>query len=207
MSDEIPPALDPAEWTANDDGPTMYAKGIDDMLNTIYEEESPIAYFRRGTLSILDGPVGPITYHDPASFHGLMALANAALPDGDRRKLTPLMVRQLRETAAWHRAHGGAVVADGLAVIADALAAILPPESEASGPTNSTKIEADDVDGVYRCEGGPWDGQDVALSRGAVAVRVSADEAGYDTRSGATWIGAYELDGNRLVWTPYMDGA
>lgn len=131
MADEtIPPALTADEWRAR----SMSAKGIDDMLNTVYEEESPFAVLRDDSLSFIDGPVGPIVFQDPASFHGLVALANAALPDGDPRRITREDAQDVRDIGVYLGTDAPVRLADRYAAgaamsrVAAKLAALLPPD-------------------------------------------------------------------------------
>lgn len=63
---------------------------------------------------------------------GLIAAANAALPDSDPRKITRAMVEEIREAAASHAAYDSlpqfAALAARVQRIADALSSYLPPE-------------------------------------------------------------------------------
>ena len=64
-------------------------------------------------------------------FHVMMAIANAALPDDDPRKITREDVRYLRDTALFLRTrvdeHGDDVGDPNLTALAAKLAALLPP--------------------------------------------------------------------------------
>jgi hypothetical protein len=62
---------------------------------------------------------------DPGDLHMAVALANAALPDGDPRKITRAMVNMIRAAAKRIDSEG---FADQLSYYADVLAALLPPE-------------------------------------------------------------------------------
>jgi hypothetical protein len=65
-------------------------------------------------------------------YHALVALANAALPDTDPRKITREWVRKIREVSeqyenTWDDTKGGSYPDPLLVQIADALASYLPP--------------------------------------------------------------------------------
>jgi hypothetical protein len=108
MSDEtIPPALTAEQWE-------RWTRG-----ETIELARSRGARVTRH----------PATYSSYVHPHADMALANAALPDGDPRKITHGRVQLLRDYAAFFRREG--LEHPRLAemdAFADALAALLPPE-------------------------------------------------------------------------------
>lgn len=108
MSDAIPPALTPDEW-ARVEPSDIY--GHDD--GGVY-----VGAYRGGDIEV------------GVRDHALIALANAALPDTDPRKITREWVREIRGAARDYALpdgflHSGEV----LNRIADALASYLPPET------------------------------------------------------------------------------
>lgn len=97
MTDPIEPALTPEEW--KNEG--------DPVVDGYIDWDTQIVDVRSRALD------------DKRFIPGLIALANAALPDDDPHKITREMVRLLRDTAEEY---------DYLTPIADALASYLPPE-------------------------------------------------------------------------------
>jgi hypothetical protein len=129
---EIPPALTPDEWErrAIGDGPLEIARIMDGPGPDAIEVTEDLRWFRDEDI--------------PA----LIALANAALPDTDPRKITRDWLADLRiaqneaQEAAWRSCMNGEPgkpcdecqrAVDGfkarLQAIADALASYLPPET------------------------------------------------------------------------------
>ena len=112
MSIEIAPALEPEEWKYRRCG----AVSID--------------YVDGETHVVVTDPDGEIvSVSGPEEVFALMALANAALPDGDPRKFTREKARILLAVAAdtW-AGHRAAEDRDALATVARTIEALLPPE-------------------------------------------------------------------------------
>lgn len=114
----IPPALTPEEWRARTDGSEF-------ALPHVFEDERG----RRVRYYVDYGN----TYGGYESLSGdglpeMIALANAALPDGDPRKLTWDDVRMLEELAS-EPADGFTVPAEKIRNLASRVAALLPPAS------------------------------------------------------------------------------
>lgn len=117
MSDEVKPALSGDEWATR-----QYRREFTDAHGWGELVEIFARTEREGDrleISTVDGGGGTILLDD---LHPLMALANAALPEGDPRKITRADVEAVRlaadEASSMH---------DGVLY---ALAAILPPDPE-----------------------------------------------------------------------------
>ena len=123
MSDEtkIAPALTPEEWreklAVRADGTALW----------------PISITFLSALHIQITRDIDFTAEKPATLTALIALANAALPDDDQRKITRTKLDLLREAAEMisqeYDAPGNdSTMVVGLRALADALASYLPPE-------------------------------------------------------------------------------
>lgn len=111
MNIEIAPALEPEEWKHRRSGSVS------------------IDYVDGETHIVVTDPDGEIvSVSGPAEVFALMALANAALPDGDPRKITREAVQLLEAltTDSW-AGHRATEQRDALACLARSLEALLPP--------------------------------------------------------------------------------
>jgi hypothetical protein len=136
MPDEPRPALTPEEWAGR-------------KRPQYYGEQPCIQLWSSGAIDLSrdvqrDGEWAPgdrvsIDAGDTASAHALMALANAALPDGHPNKITRDDVQRVyvaQQDAAEKYPHAAEAgwLAPGLLALAAKLAALLPPEDPPRAP-------------------------------------------------------------------------
>ena len=108
----IPPALEPDEWRRRTSG-AIAVDQVGDETHLVISDP--------------DGQLVSVT--GPPEIFCLMALANAALPEADPRKLTRKHVLDLRIAAEELRVAGMAGPSRGLAQLADVIEALLPPSA------------------------------------------------------------------------------
>lgn len=124
MSEEIAPALTPEEWALR-----LSGQMSDEVRNLNLGDGIPIMDSGHLAVTYDTGYPQPV---EMSQLPAVIALANAALPDSDRRKITRAWVKALREASVvW--ASGNGVIQDDeqtarVHAIADALASYLPPE-------------------------------------------------------------------------------
>ncbi len=115
VSDTLRSALSAEEWTTG----------------ALSERESMSAYLD-GTegfrLVTSNNESGSAAIFEPSELPGLIALANAALPEGSPHRITRADVTMLREAA--DNDHAAYEHYDRLTALADKLAAFLPPSNE-----------------------------------------------------------------------------
>lgn len=115
MTDKrIEPALTARQW---EDG-AYYGADV-----TIWRVLPGVAGNTRLDIKVESAPMD-----NERDFAALIALANAALPDSDPRKLTPAKILLLREAVRYFSTTPYREWSMGLAEFADALESYLPPE-------------------------------------------------------------------------------
>lgn len=126
MTDKIEPALSAEEWKkARDEGATHHDEcfWLDNRFSvsaSLYDGELIIATENGNSVGSIDRPAA------------LIALANAALPDSDRRKITREKIAVIRQCAFDNLPYLAGAVAKAMVEFADALESYLPPEGRSA---------------------------------------------------------------------------
>lgn len=110
MTPGIPPALEPEEWERRRSGAISIDRVAEETHLVVHDPDDQL-----------------VSVYGSEELFALMALANAALADGDPRKITRSSVFDVQVAAEYMQRdeHGG--VAARLAQLADVLLALLPP--------------------------------------------------------------------------------
>lgn len=125
MSDEtmVWPALRPEDWQGLDRGRPVHCTGVDG------DQFIGFAHHRdaEGEGVLIDGGSWTASIFEAENVRRLIAIANAALPDDDPRKITRARVEALRSVCR-HNPDTLPGYGVPLRELADALASYLPPE-------------------------------------------------------------------------------